>query len=209
MPVRFQEKNMEKNNISQEKMPDLQAMMHRLSQCPREFLLTPVTDGNKGRIHVDAVVSDLMLDISGNFPSEKDAKVFANVSHSKANWLNVVLLSCWIFHDSYFTEKNIEQPLIKLLTQKLAKLSEAVNAEQFVSEPDRREELVRFCLNAVGLLPEGETEEQAEDRLKSLDSVERIRVLKEIKKKEEHAKKVREAMKKRKAKEAAAKVMRE
>ena len=44
-------------------------------------------------------------------------------------------------------------------------------AERFVSDPERREELVRWVLARLGLRPAGESEHQAADRLSALDSV--------------------------------------
>jgi hypothetical protein len=54
-------------------------------------------------------------------------------------------------------------------------------AKRLVAGTDRREELARLCLRALGLRPAGETAAQAEDRLATLNSVERRRVLHEVK----------------------------
>ena len=82
-------------------------------------------------------------------------------------------------------------------------------APQLVSDPDRREELARLCLRALGLLPAGETAAQAQDRLTTLSTAERQRVIREAREAERRAQKIREAMVKKAAEEAAAKYMRD
>jgi hypothetical protein len=78
-----------------------------------------------------------------------------------------------------------------------------------VSDPERREELVRLCLAALGLRPAGETEVQAQDRLTASSSVERERVVRATKTQLQHARQVREAMRRKAAEEAAAREIRE
>ena len=189
--------------------PVLESLTHRLTQCPREFLYEPKT-GKSGRVRVDAVVSDLFRDMAGKFPKAGQCDMFSGGGEKDKNWLSLVLIACWLVNDKWFLEKpELAAAVLDFLQNKLQRLSNVCIAQTFVSEPERREELARYLLSCLGLRPEGESGKQAEDRLASLDSVERIRVMLEAKRAEEHARKVREAMKQRKAREAAAKVMRE
>jgi hypothetical protein len=73
-----------------------------------------------------------------------------------------------------------------------------------INDPDRREELVRLCLKGLGLIPQGESAAQAADRLTTLDSVERDRVIRETRQAEARAREIREAMARKRAEEAAA-----
>jgi len=82
-------------------------------------------------------------------------------------------------------------------------------APSFVRDPDRREELVRLCLRDLGLRPAGETVAQAQDRLATLNTAERQRVLQAARQAEERARAIREAMAKQAAEEAAAQYSRE
>lgn len=66
---------------------------------------------------------------------------------------------------------------------------EVVAARQFLDDADRREELVRLVLRDLGVQPEGEAEADAEDRLSSLDSVRRVRLLKEARAAEDERRK--------------------
>ncbi len=189
--------------------PLLEALTHRLSQCPREFLYAPRV-GNGGQVHVAAVVSDLIIDMSSHIRAAEHYRVFRGATKGEVDWLRMVLVTCWLLHDKWFLRRpELADPVLGLLGLKLKRLSEVVKAEQCVMEPDRREELARFCLKELGLFPLGETPAQAADRLNALDSVERVRVIRETQRAEAHARKVRAAMKKKKAQEAAAKVMRE
>ena len=76
-------------------------------------------------------------------------------------------------------------------------------------DEERREELIRRATTALGLSLAGESPNEAADRLKQVDSVERRRVLVAAAARERRARQVREAMAKKAAEEAAAKVSRE
>jgi hypothetical protein len=49
------------------------------------------------------------------------------------------------------------------------------------ADPDRREEFARLCLHTAGYRPKGENENIAAERLKTLDSIEKDRVIKAAK----------------------------
>jgi len=68
------------------------------------------------------------------------------------------------------------------------------------------EELVRIVLDALKIIPEGESADHAEDRLSALDSVGRAEIVNKMKAKQNRAKKLREAMAAKRARDAAAKV---
>jgi hypothetical protein len=79
-----------------------------------------------------------------------------------------------------------------------------VSAELFVSDGDRREELARALLDALGLLPAGETAPQAADRLRALSSVGRARVIGATRAQQQRARELREKMASEQARQAAA-----
>jgi hypothetical protein len=99
-------------------------------------------------------------------------------------------------------------------------LAQVASAAAFVQDEDRREELVRLCLSGLGLVPDGETPNQAEDRLTALSSVARVRAVaaakeklrlakEEAEREEARARQVREELARKAAEEAAAKGSRE
>ena len=190
--------------------PPIELLTRRLSVCPREFLRPPKTL-RTGEIHVGAVVFDLAGRITGRPVSPEALRPFMRAKKQGVPWLRLVLVACWMLHDEVFQGEmpDLSPRLLAFLEGGLRELSSLVTAEQCVTEPDRREELARMCLDALGILPAGESRAEAKDRLNALDSRERARVLEKTRKAQEHARKVREAMRRKKAREAASKVMRE
>ena len=182
--------------------PLLEAMTRRLADCPADFLADPST------LEVAAVVNDTIRDLGGNQLSTQSALIFQIDSKKSAqaerNRLQIIMISCWLAHDSWFTSRpQFANQCIQFLCDRVPELAGLVNASKFVSEPDRREELVRAFLQALALRPLGETNEQALDRLATLSSVERQRVILESRVAEERARKIREAMAAKAAAEAA------
>lgn len=194
--------------------PLLEQLTRHLAECPPDFLAEPRL-GTRGVVRVDAVVSDLMEALGGKPLSITRAKAFSPESSTakvRRNRLRLVLVACRLLHHHWFREAaqaagndSLAGPALDWLAKGLDELSALVAADLFVTDPERREELARLCLAALDLLPRGENKAQAEDRLRTVSAVERKRVVQEAKAREEHARKVREAMEAKKAREAAAK----
>lgn len=182
--------------------PVLELLTHRLTDCPEEFLLPPRV-GDSGTISVTAIVHDHLRAMGVAAPEGlKDTR--------DAALLSVIAVATWLVHDDWFLSRSeLVSKMQWLLTRALVPLSTVVPAKEFVTDPDRREELARFCLKELGLRPQGETIAQAKDRLTALDSVERVRVLRDTREAEARAEEVRKMMAKRAAEEAAAKATRE
>jgi hypothetical protein len=66
-----------------------------------------------------------------------------------------------------------------------------------------------LCLRGLGLVPRGESEEHAEDRLRSVSAAERARIVKETRERLQKARELAEAMRRKEAEEAAARAYRE
>ena len=180
--------------------PPLEALTHRLAECPPEFLEAPLTDSG-GIIDSGAVVSDLSRALGGGILDRKQLALF----RSDRNRLRAILIASWLLHDSWFRARgDLAADAIRFLTSGLDPIASLVDAATLVSDPDRREELARLCLRALDMRPARESEAYATDRLTTLDSVERSRVVHETRAAEERVRQIREAMKKKKAEEAAA-----
>jgi hypothetical protein len=168
--------------------PALDALTRRLAECPAAFL----AEGT----HASAVVFDLMIDLGGPM-----AKVAPPPAEARA----LVLVAAWLLHDPWFLgARRYAAPALAWLQGGLDPLARLVPAEQFVHDAERREELARACLAALGLRPRGESEAQAADRLRTIDTVARERVVREMRTKEQRARELREAMRRKEAEEAAA-----
>ncbi len=191
--------------------PPLEVLLRRLAECPPDFLAEP-RQGPAGVVDVAAVVADLLRDLGGGPLTAKQAETFRPAKETKArrNRLRAVLVAAWLLHDPWFRERRtFAESALAFLAHGLDDLAGLVAAPLLTTDPDRREELVRLTLKALGLRPAGETEAQAQDRLATLDSAERQRVIREAQEAEKRAQAVREAMAKKAAEEAAARYMRE
>jgi hypothetical protein len=181
--------------------PQLEALTRRLAECPADFLAEPKGANGKGSVEVGAVVFDLIRDLGGSALTKKDLDSFKSSNpHTR-----LVLITCWLLHDIWFRSRGgFGEKALVLLTGGLIELAKVVTPTHFVSDPDRREELARFCLKNLGLRPAGETDTQAQDRLTTLDSIERARVIKAAREAEERARQIREEMRRKAEEEAAA-----
>ncbi len=189
--------------------PPLAELTHRLADCTPEFLAEPRI-GEKGVVRVGAVVSDVLVLLAGESLPEARNTTFAPSGPADRNRQRVVLVASWLLAAPWFRGRaRVSERALAWLTHGLADLASVVEASTLVSDAERREELARRCLDALGLRPEGEGEEQAADRLATLDSVERARVVRATAAAQQRARKLREELAKKAAAEAAAKVTRE
>jgi hypothetical protein len=180
--------------------PPLEGLTRRLAETPAEFLAA------LGVVRVAAVVNDLLVDLGGEPLAPAQAVNF----EWGGQYLSLVLVACWLLHDEWFVRQGRFAPAaLRLLSEGLKPLAALVPPGEFVADPDRREELVRYALAQLGVRPAGESAAQAQDRLTTLSSVERQRVMAASRKAEERARAIREAMAKKAAEEAADKWNRE
>jgi hypothetical protein len=178
--------------------PQLEPLLRHLAECPPEFVQV-------GRIDVVAIVCDLLRRIDPTRAPELERKSIDALQSCGQPQQALISVTAWLLsHECFLTPPQLASQIWKLLLsdhlQRLARLQEG---EQFVSDPDRREELVRACLSHLGFRPRGETTKQAADRLMTLDSAERDRVLRATAAAERRAREVREAMARQKALESA------
>jgi hypothetical protein len=186
-------------------------LTRRLIDAPREILAEPL-GAPGGRVEVAAVVSDLVrlhggagLDTVGAAPF----RLPPSPDPAAVNGLRCVLVACWVLADPSLVALGRPDEVTAFLAGGLRELAATVASATLVTDPDRREELARRCVLALGLVPDGETEAQALDRLNTLDSAERARVLAATRDAERRAEEVRQAMHAKAAAEAAAKASRE
>ncbi|HEY9071463.1 MAG TPA: hypothetical protein VIV61_14485 [Candidatus Ozemobacteraceae bacterium] len=184
--------------------PPLELLLRRLAETAEVFLREPRPARNGG-VNLEAVLNDLLLDLGGAKPDPLPADLAGHLLADEER-ARMALILAWLLHDASFrqTPGRFVEGALALLREVPGRFSGVVKAGRFVTEPDRREELARLCLNRLGLRPAGETEEQAADRLVSLDSIERASVIREARAAEKRAREIREAMARKAAEEAAA-----
>lgn len=192
--------------------PALEPLLRRVAETPMDFRDEPRC-GATGRVHVAAVVNDL-LDRLGLTAAEDGALAQFEPQGKKAaeerNRLAVTLLQAWLLADGSLAAAELAATeVVALLGAGAAELAAHTAAARFVDHPERREELVRHALARLGMHPAGETAAQAQDRLTSLSAAERARVMAASKEAEARARKIREQLAAKVAKEAADKWTRE
>lgn len=187
--------------------PILESLTRRLAECPPDFLAEPKRPGGQGQVEVAAVVSDLLESLGGSPLTAPGLFAYPGASEVNAhrNRLRLVLVGAWLLNAPELrgVPKAAERAR-EWLGSQLGELAAYVNAEALVADPDRREEFVRLGLYALDVRPAGESLEQAMDRLATLSSVERARVVKRAQEAERRAREVREEMARKAAEEAAA-----
>jgi hypothetical protein len=182
--------------------PPLDRLLHRVANCPPDFLLGP------NEINLIALACDHFRALGVAIPSPAQRRLLAGLPSAAQRLLAIVF---WLLRDDWFVARPqlAEVTWRFLQSDSLTQLAKLVRAEVILNDPDRREELVRLCLKGLGLCPEGESAAHAADRLTTLDSVERERVIRQTRQAEARAREIREAMARKRAEEAAARYSRE
>lgn len=189
--------------------PILESLTRRLAETPEDFLADPRI-ASSGRIHVAAVVGDLCRRLGVPLTAEQLAPFLGNDARDDRNRLALTLLLCWLLSDEWFGGAKLKDgALFQLLHSEAGELAAQAASKRFVTDPDRREELARLTLARLGFRPAGETAAQAQDRLATLNSAERARVMQASRAAEERARKIREALVRKAAEESADKFTRE
>jgi hypothetical protein len=187
--------------------PVLELLLQRMAETPQDFLEEPRIGGH-GEIHVDAIVHDVVRRYG---PLAGTSLEFLKVQNrSGRNRFSMAALLGWLLADDWFVLQRLDPArLVEAIRAISEELSAHVVAAACVSEPERREEIVRLVLARFGFRPAGETLEQSQDRLTTISSVERARVIEAARKAQERSRAIREALAKKAAHEAADKWGRE
>jgi hypothetical protein len=191
-----------------ESEPSLERLMRRLAETPPSLLAAPRTKDAPDGVHVAAVVRDV-LERTGPVTQLPEVRALlaklASPPASEERALRLTLVAAWLLDDAVFAnEAERAQRVTAFLTEAVPLLASAADPALFVTDAERREELVRRALAAFGARPAGESEATAEDRLAALDSGGRSGFLRDAWARLKRAREIREAMRKKEAEEAAA-----
>ncbi len=176
----------------------VERLCRRLAETPAAFL-RPVMAGKKGDVvHVEAVIADLFRARSTRTPAVSELEIFQRPTdrnkkarRRKARHLELALVASWLLADEAFGRLP-DTRLLELFRNGLEDLSGLVMPRAFLEDPDRREELVRVCLRKFKILPMGETRADADDRLETLDSIRRDRLMRRAREREQEREAERE-----------------
>lgn len=189
--------------------PVLEPLLRRLIETPPDFLDPPHRAGS-GQVHVAAVVHDVLASYGETIPPKLLTTLSGDNARITANQLTLSAVMAWLLADTIW-RRYVKAPLAipGLFADVAPALAAEADAARYVFEPDRREELVRTVIDRLGLRPDGETVNQAADRLASVSGVERRRLLDASRAAEARARAIREALARKAAEESADKWTRE
>lgn len=184
--------------------PALEVLLQRLLDIPQEFQVDPVI-ASRGKVHIAALAHDFYRMHQAAIPNLASFNRFvSNDPDQDRNRLQLIMVLIWLLSDPWFVQRRLpSNELDGLLGDMAEELSKQANAQAFIHDADRREELVRQCLYRLDLRPSGETADQAADRLSSISSIKRQLLLAESREAQARARSIREALI-RKAAEASA-----
>jgi hypothetical protein len=189
--------------------PSLEPLLRRLMETPQDFL-DPPRQGKHGRVHVAAVVNDVLASHGCVIPRSLLATLSGDLAAVPVNQLTLTAVMAWLLAEDAWQACALDiTALPGLFSEAVPALAAEAPASRYVLEPERREEFVRTVVARLGLLPEGETANQAADRLASVSGVERRRLLDASRAAEARARAIREALARKAAEESADKWTRE
>ena len=193
----------------------------RLRSLPDSLSASPEDDNVPP---LGALLADVLLHLSGQLPTYEEVKRYMWINVSKRsrtavtkNYFRLLYATAWLLHDSSLRMVNRDTDLVhknffQLLEKRLKPLAKLVNASNFFTNTDRREELVRLCLHEMQIPVEGESNDFAVDRLQALDSVARHKLIQAAQKRrreQERKRKLEEERRRKRAQEQAARYNRE
>jgi len=187
--------------------PPLNELLRWLADMPPIFHNAP-----PGRVSVRAVIADLFETLFGTTPGRAALKAIAPTARNKAThhhqrWMLAAAHLMW--HPAFRLATLPRPALTHFLAKDLHDLAAVVPIEQLGEQQERREELIRKLLSALGWRLPGESEVVAADRLAQVDSVMRQHLLAEALQRERRARQVRNELNRKALRAAAAKVTRE
>jgi hypothetical protein len=188
--------------------PSLETLIRCLEDMPPDFLGNPVPACGS-RPFTGALISDLFRQYGTALPIEKLKEYDLYDSPEDVNLSQLRSLTCWFLHHDSLKAFIEKESLIQVMDIAIPSLATEYPARKYIEDGERREELVRTILSSLSLRPAGETPAQAEDRLQSLDSGERKRMIAATRESEKRAREIREALAREAARRAADKYTRD
>lgn len=200
--------------------PSLSVLTRRLLDTPADFQLPgslPPLPAGRSRgvapplpervdVHVRAVLADVLESREARF----DAALLDRLLPPAAsrNQQALTLLVAWLLAEPSLPLPADPAGYVRL-AEDLAQLAPELSAERCLVEDDRREELARLLIGALGLLPAGESAAQARDRYTAVSTLEAVRLAGLSRAREQRAQEILAALARKAAEEAADKWSRE
>ncbi|KAF2506937.1 hypothetical protein EYY60_20705 [Flavobacterium zhairuonense] len=183
---------------------DVFELVAHLRKCPDSYLRSS-DFFEEGGLNSLALIADTYRIVSNNFlkkdfknPSNFDLKLVDD------NHWRAIHISTWLLcHPDFVNNPQIENKLHQFWFEELLKTTVYVKHNEWISDDERAEEMVRLLLYCCEIIPYGENHNEAADKLSSINSEERYRVLKESYEAHERIMRIQREMAEQKAREAA------
>jgi hypothetical protein len=179
-------------------------LVSHLRKCPDIFLGASDFIMGDG-LNSIALIFDTYRIISNNLLSN-DFKIPSD-AHLKAiddNHWRAIHISTWLLsHQDFRDIPNFENKLYNFWFEELHRACAYVKFKDWISDDERAEEMVRLLLKCCEIIPQGENYNEAADKLSSVNSAERYKVLKQSYEANERVMNIQREMAEKKAREAA------
>lgn len=189
-------------------MKEIRYYIKRISEFPTHLIQIE-------SISIESLWHDTMMRLTGEL-NQVDFLKTQNWKQIQSD-LNIAGLHSMISYLLVDEESTLEKfdnlakdHLASFLKDQLPLLAEAVSPyTEWINDGERSEELVRSLFHFLDVLPSGESKDYFKDRYKSIDTIERFKILEESKKSQERAKEMLRKIKQAEEEEAASKYNRE
>lgn len=181
---------------------DVFELVSYLRKCPDTFFKPSDFFLEEG-LNSIALVFDTYRLVSNDL-LRNDFKIPSNLGTISDNHWRAIHISTWLLSNQDFMNNPvIEEKLYSFWFVELQQASAYVKFNEWTNDEERAEEMVRLLLYCCEILPYGENQDEAADKLSSFSSVERHKVLKQSYEAHERIMQIKREMEEQKAREAA------
>lgn len=182
---------------------DVFELVTHLRKCPDIFLRSSVYFSPEG-LNSIALICDTYRTVSGNFlKTEFNIPTDRLKYISESHW-HAIHISTWLLqHEDFIDNPSIENKLNDFWFEELLHASAYVKFNEWISDDERAEEMIRLLLYSCEIIPYGENTNEAADKLSSISSADRQQVLKKSYEAHERIMAIKREMEEKKAREAA------
>lgn len=183
---------------------DVFELVTHLRKCPDIYLEPSSLIENEG-LNSIALVCDTYRIVCNDFLKKEFKKPSDfNLAYIGDNHWRAIHISIWLLsHRNFINSALIEDKLYNFWFEELSEASLYVKFKEWISDDERAEEMVRLLLDCCEIIPDGENQDEAADKLSSLSSTDRQKVLKQSYEAHERIMNIKREIAEKKAREAA------
>lgn len=178
-------------------------LVTHLRKCPDTYLKPSDFFSQEGLNSV-ALICDTYRVITNDFLKNQFHIPDFHIKTIEDNHWRAIHISTWLLsHPNFINSPSLEDKLYDFWFEELFQASQYVKFNDWISDDERAEEMVRLLLHCCQIIPYGENNDQAADKLSSLSSAGRHKVLKQSYEAHERIMNIKREMAEKQAREAA------